>query len=276
MTLFVSPMSHYDCVLPVDFERLQDVVLPAWIEFIAGERAPRDFADEFVPWQVGVADSEYWPEDSWLEPFDLAPDYIDWFRARSVTEWNAEAMRREVGPSMTSDSLPWCADDLLTLAIKQSCAVEIPGESAFPELEFYNRLHEPPRVQVAGTKNRFWFLEELYDWDWKQCEWLYLVRRKGVIEESAYDLLEKLFFNIRIFPGTEPMKKSLVWKASDESQIPGFLTREETRELAYALPQLNAAIVNTQDKSWKFEQFADVLLRSARCDAGLVTLFSGL
>ncbi len=270
-------MSHYDCVLPVDFERLRDVVMPAWIEFIAGERAPRDFADEFAPWQVGVADRNYWPENNWLEPFDIPAPYIEWFRARPMAEWIAEDVRCDVEDLLTSPSLPWCATDLLALAIKQSCAVELPGQCPSPNAEFYNRLHDPPFVQVTGTKTPFRFMGELYEMAWQQTKNFYAIKRKGIVEERTYAPLERLCFNVRYFPGTWwLMKESLVWKSSDELQLSGFLTPEETGELAERIAELKGATRPMKNELWDFDLFPDCVRRAADCQAGLVTIFGGL
>lgn len=278
-------MSHYDCVLPVDFERLSLEVMPAWLDFIAGEREPRVFANEFAPWQVGVGDLEdYWPEDPWQEAFDLPPAYIEWFRNHEMTQWKTDAIRADLSGLLTDKSLPWCADDLLMLAIKQSSAIELPGFNQFEPsgiepftwMRFYGRLHDPPFVQVVGTKNRFHFLEELYVFKWENPQPFYSCVRKEVVSAETYGLLERLFLSVRAFPGANLNAKPLTWNCGDDGSLMGFLTPDETQNLAERIPELDAVLTHLKYKPFAFALFTDRLERAARCGAGLVTLFDGL
>ncbi len=277
-------MSHYDCVLPVDFERLSSVLMPAWLDFIAGKYEPRAFADEFAPWQVGVGDIEYWSEDNWQEKFEISSLYIEWFRQRDITEWKTDTVRTDLGEALNKSSFAWCAEDLLMLAIKQTCAVEVSGVDPFEPtgikaltpFRFYENLHYPPFVQVVGTKNGFRFLHQLYEFTWEKSNYLYTCVRKQLVSAETYELMEKLFLSVRAFPGTQLMRSSLVWPSADDSHLTGFLSPVETQELSAKIPEIEGLLSKEFDEFWPFDLFADRLQRAASCGAGLVSLFSGL
>jgi hypothetical protein len=57
------------------------------------------------------------------------------------------------------------ATDLLINAVVQHAGVVLPGRDRFsssPYDGFYSKLHDYPEIQVAGTKNMYFFLDALF------------------------------------------------------------------------------------------------------------------
>jgi hypothetical protein len=143
--------------------------------------------------------------------------------------------------------------DRLGEAILLHASVNVGGRDVFasqPWDGYYSRLHRPPHVQVAGTKNRFHFLAAFFDVPEEPVTGgvpeltrpVYRYRRKTAGDRRWEELLEFLFLGFRTFPGVEVLSAARGWPAYDDPWIAGYLLPEEVKELASLLGQVGGSV----------------------------------
>lgn len=268
-------MSHYDAVLPIRFEVVRDQILPQWLDVLDNQLSLRDFAAKWS--HLPSRDELMFGQKEWEYQFKSTQGYTDWFRSRPLENW----LRRQVP---TPSPSAWFSDEFLALALLNGASALLPPtpEDPFPSNDseiYYGRSHNPPFALVAGTKNRFYFLEAFFShchdegqrYNSSSCH-----RKTGAPPEIC-DLLERLFFGERVLPGTSFLARSPAWRSSDDPYFAGFLVPDETARLAELLPLFDQPLSEDQQADdTLFPLFKDRVQRAAQCKAGLVTLFGML
>ncbi|MBL0218934.1 MAG: hypothetical protein IPQ07_34325 [Myxococcales bacterium] len=163
-------------------------------------------------------------------------------------------------------------------AIRFSTSVDLAGDDPFEDDGYYARLHDAPYCQVAGTKNRFHFLDALFTTTWRPERRVYDYAARPVVAPPLRDLLDALFLSTRTFPGIQVLDRNATWPGYDDTWFQGLLAPQEVGRLASCLDeiaQLEAAR-DTDDQDELFPLFADRVRRAAAEGLALVTLHNGL
>jgi hypothetical protein len=300
-------MGDYHAVVPTDWNALTRTILPAWCEALSGRSPVRPFARRFAPGMAAWLD-EVWPALDAItaeneiskdqpaaigEPFDItwerwrrrSGDYladIGWMGPTHVLTAAALHRSREHQRMEQLDAATlgvW----FLMEAIRRHGAVELAGEDA-DGLDrsdgYYARLHanswsEGACVKVAGTKNRYRFLDAAFKFDWDGAQG-YAYRCEPLMDgsPSLVDHLAALFLSVRAFPGTSQLTPPMTWPAVSDAALVGYLAPGEVRELAAHLAWLGGTPAAIDDHL--FPLFADRVQRSAAAGLALVTFYSGL
>lgn len=263
-------MSSYNCVMPVDWQRLWSQLVPAWLDLLAARIEPAAFRARWLP---------HGSEDPAPIEADGSYRVPDWYLALFA--------QRPLSPPYASDALqalpgaePWRwpapseADEFLLLdAIHQSIAVDLPGQDRFAgDPHGVSRYHGGCK-QVAGTKNLFPFVRGAYDVDWKPEQWLYsCVRRPGLGHARLFELLEALLFYRRTLPGDSIVAHAPSWPGGDGLSYAGYLAPAEVAELSLELKRWRTA---DTEGDLLFELFADRVSRSADAGCGLLAIHAG-
>jgi len=265
-------MSSYSCVVPVDWKTLWAEVVPAWLSVLDGSQAPASFYDRYVPEGIEYAD-EYLkdvlsaPADFLLQfPKDnLSPPYSRdalWQTGRSSSFLHKTDLH----------SFPF----LLELAIKQTAAVDLPGDDPFPG-DFYGSMRTgagPRKIQIAGTKNSFHFLGWAFDISWQRELLRYIYSRKPAeCSPPLHGLFEALFLYERVLPGAWFPDCSPTWPSHDDFSIAGYLSPDEVTLLRDELAQWS---VSRDTEGTLYIHFVDRVTRAAQNGLGLITLHGGL
>jgi hypothetical protein len=168
--------------------------------------------------------------------------------------------------------------DFLFDAIKQTASEELQGEDLFaqqPWNGFYSRLHEEPFVQVAGTKNRFHWMNVLFEeTGYHQGQGYYSFRRNEKVESVLSNLMSLLFLAERTLPGVWVFGPPLSWPACDDTSLQGYLAPREVEKLADRLGRLESLTREQDDEL--FPIFTDRVKRAADTGLGLITMHGGL
>ncbi len=261
-------MSSYDCVIPVSWQRLHDVVLAQWYLVLEGKREGKSYVEEF------------------------APDYLEMFRGYDE-KWNLKAPQeylqsldwplksQEVDVDVLRKSLPHIRDteiethsrSILTEAISRRAAEDLPGHDAFTDEKFYGRSHTSPEVQVVGFKSRFRSLEKFFLFEWISGESVYKISPRATFDTEFTSLLSDLFFATRSFVGIYLLHESSTWPASDDVLIQGYLAPNEVVRLSSYLHLFEQ---ETDDTYHITNLFVDRIRRAADNGLGVVTLHQGL
>lgn len=262
-------MSCCSCVVPVDWDILWGRVVPGWLDVLSGVTTQREFYDEFVP--LGNEDAQYIMGLD--QPLRTPEGYLSLFKHASDEPVLASAVAGTLAYADFAKSVD-CFDStfLLSLAIKHSAAVDLPGPDAFADDLWLAHLTEP-RVQVVGTKNDFKFLEIHFEQEWKERDGNYRYRRKAGRDPAFQQLLEFLFLYVRAFPGSWIHAPSSCWPGSDDYSIAGYLSPAEVRALSQAI---RGWTENDNDGWNPAELFVDRVVRAAESQLGLITLHAGL
>lgn len=288
-------MGAYHAVVPVSWSRLIEVVVPAWVDTLLGRRTMASFAQALAPHVPGQISR------SWRE-VDLA--------SRLPAGWQAARYLQDIGwtartPFVAADQLRASAlhgelersgvaedgAEALCEAIASSASVDLAGADPFadhslPHSEYYDadhfrwyaRLHDAPRCQVAGTKNRYHFLEDLFTATWHDKRWVYDYAARPFVDSALRELIEALFLSTRAFPGTWILDRNSTWPACNDRRIQGLLTPGEVRRLVPYLDEIARleAALELDDRNELFPLFADRVRRAADQGLALVTLYDCL
>jgi hypothetical protein len=282
-------------VVPVSWSRLTEVVVPAWVETLLGRRTMASFGEEFAP-REAKAIRGWWRQvdlQSQLPASWSAPRYlqdIGWAASTpfvTADRLRASGLHRELERSGLAEICTHALCD----AICFSASVELAGADRFEDhslphcelfdashFRWYARLHDAPRCQVAGTKNRYHFLEDLFITTGQQRRRVYDHAARPFVDPALRDLLEALFLSTRAFPGTWVLDRNATWPAADDLRFQGLLAPAEVRRLVPYLDdiaQLEAAL-DLDEQHELFPLFADRVRRSADQGLALVTLHDGL
>ena len=261
-------MSSYDCVIPVSWQRLHDVVLAQWYLVLEGKREGKSYVEEF------------------------APDYLEMFRGYDE-KWNLKAPQeylqsldwplksQEVDVDVLRKSLPHLRDteiethssSILTEAISRHAGEELPDHDTFADEKFYGRSNTFPKVQVAGFKSRFRALEKFFLFDYTREKYAYKVSPRAGFDAEFVSLLSDLFFATRSFVGIYLLHESSTWPASDDVSIQGYLAPHEVVRLSSYLHFFEQ---QTDDTQYLANLFVDRIRRAADNGLGVVTLHEGL
>lgn len=265
-------MSQYGCVVPVDWTAVCFTVLPRWLEVLDGQRPAEDFASHF-----GL---EHRFERQQVR---FPPDYvgdIGWSQAHLPLDTSRVRMSKAHRFAHTLGCTE-AGTDLLGEAIVLHASVNVGGRDVFasqPWDGYYSRLNRPPHVQVAGTKNRFHFLEAFFDVSEEPVTGevpeltrpVYRYHRKSADDRRTEELLELLFLGFRTFPGVEVLSAAPAWPAYDDPWIAGYLVPEEARELASLLGQIGGSVDIRENGFELFPLFDDRVRRAAAGGSGLI------
>lgn len=271
-------MSSYDCVLPIDFNCFENVLLPGALRVLAGELNIRDFVAAYIP----KPNEDYIDEYCLSRSYVCVPAYVNLFRS-PIESWSVKNIASTSAYSEHVDCVTaaanrseWilsCWDMIFTFAVQQRCAIDVMSNINDTHNGAYTHLDNFSEVSVAGAKNGWRFLHELYDFEWLSEKHVYQYRRRRSAPDELFDLLENLFLGMRCLPALFPAQLPPSWPAYDNISFQGYLFPQEVRALAAYIPEMREAAKSDDEL---FPVFADIVQRSADCGAGLITIQSGL
>ena len=270
-------MGSYSAVVPVSWSQLTEIVVPAWIDVLAARRTLQSFAEDFarIPMIAAAPDYRYpWFPDDWDIPAAYLAE-VGWTSRRpflAADQLRASPIHGELHRRGFTDA----GTQALCRAIHVRASVELAGCDAFDDGDFYSyygRMHHPPEIQVAGTKNRYYFLEKLFVATPRLEVCGYDFVAQPFVDPALRELIEALFLSTRALPCTWILDRNSSWPGSNDSRLQGLLTPAEVRRLASHLDELSR-IVGTDDRL--FPLFADRVRRSADQGLALVTLYDQL
>jgi hypothetical protein len=290
-------MSSYHAVVPVSWSRLTEVVVPAWVETLAGRRTLASFAKEFAPTRAQYL-IEVWQEVErmarWPAGWKLTASYLEdigWVPGAPFIAADclrASAMHGELDRFAIAEA----GTSALCHAILCSASVDLAGDDRFANysiahhayydakfFRYYARLHESPRYQVAGTKNAYRFLANLFTVTWQQQERRqYDYTARPFVDPTLRALLDALFLSTRSFPGLEVLDRNGTWPGSDDMRLQGLLSPAEVRQLPRYLDDIVGldAARDLDEQDQLLPLFADRVRRAADQGLALVTVHAGL
>ncbi len=257
-------MSAYGVVIPVSWRRLWDRVLTDWCGVMAGTTSLRSFCGAYAP-----------AEAEWLEtiPQVIPAGYLDSIGWQTdAGPLLASALRASpIHAQLEGSGIAEAGGEFLSSAIKAVAGADIASTGRFDA--YYARLHEEPRRQVAGFKNRPYFLEALFSFSYDRQAALYRCRSTLGKSNCLCSLLSKLFLSVRTFPGVRVLSESMAWPAFDDLRVVGYLVPEEVCELAERLGLIDSL---SEKGDRQLPLFVDRVECSAQAGYGLVAIHSGL
>ncbi|WP_457329554.1 hypothetical protein [Rhizobacter sp. P5_C2] len=259
-------MSSYSCVVPLDWQALWERVLPAWLAVRAGAMPAGEFYAKYVP--AGDAYGDLLTDD-----FSAPADHLALFNSPLQPPY----LRIDLRDSSQRTGFLKVADSgvyLLAAAITQTAVVNLPGNDPFAD-DVFGGLRDPSGLkQVAGTKNRYAFLEAAFDVRWEpQRLSYYAYSRREEAPPRLQELLESLFLYERVLPGCWFAPQSPAWPGFDDLSFAGYLSPVEVIALRDQLTSWEGASV-VEDPL--FPIFADRVNRAAMHELGLLTVHDGL
>lgn len=164
---------------------------------------------------------------------------------------------------------------LLEAAIKQSAAIDLPGIDPFAGDCYASTAVRSGDKQVAGTKNRYGFLEHAFEVNWLPTSSHYVyVRRAEAATEALHELLEALFLYERAIPGCWTVSEPApVWPGFDDVDIAGYLSPAEVASLKRELDGWHPEGIGDDSI---YSLFLDRVRRTAAIGGGLLTIHAGL
>lgn len=261
-------MSSYSCVVPIDWPLLWDEIVPAWLSVLSGSLEASAFYASYVP-----AGDEYGDllSESYAAPRDylslfttpLHPPYFD-------TELRITGKCAAFHRVADSTASPY----LLEAAIKQTATVNLTGLDPY-DGNYYASTNDPSGTkQVAGTKNRYPFLEGAFEivWQPQMHHYTYSRRHQGATARLQ-ELLESLFLYLHVIPGTWFPSSPTTWPGYDDLSFAGYLSPSEVKVLQEELALWEVPDLETD---MTFLVFIDRVRRAAESDLGLLTIHAGL
>ena len=267
-------MSSYEAVVPVSWSRLTEIVLPAWTDVLAHRRSMESFGREFAPdhWET------YARYNGPIPTWDAPTTYLEDVQWRSGMPFlPADHLRRSAQHAAIQPS--WLTEDATQLLCRAiiGTASELAGPDTVdaPYNGFYNRLHEPPHPQVAGTKNQYHFLSAFFQITWERESSGYRHVARPSVDSELVALLEALFLSTRSFPGMWCLcAENGMWPGYDDASFQGILTPREVGRLAVHLAAMDPRAIAAHDELYLL--FVDRVRRAAEQGLGLVTLHAML
>jgi hypothetical protein len=261
-------MSSYSCVIPVNWSLLWVEVIPAWLAVLAGSVDASAFYARYVPagdvYGDLLSESYAAPRD-YLSLFTtpLHPPYFD-------VELRFTGKCAEFHRVADSTASP----HLLEAAIKQTAGVNMSGLDPYAGLHYASTNDAYGAIQVAGTKNRYPFLEGAFEVMWQQQmhHYTYSRRQQGATSRLQ-GLLESLFLYLRVIPGTWFPSSPNTWPGYDDLSFAGYLSPSEVKVL---LEELVLWEVPHLETDLTFLLFVDRVRRASESGLGLLTIHAGL
>ena len=259
-------MSSYSCVVPVDWHLLWEDVIPAWLSLLAGSITPSEFYARYLPagdMYGDLLEDDYAAPARYLSlfPAPLHPPY-----SRAKLHEDAEYPKYCEAP----DSIAY----LLEEAIKQSAAVNLTGDDPYAGDYYASTDARFTARQVAGTKNRYAFLETAFEVNWcPETSHYSYSRRKDGTSAQLQELFESLFLYQRVIPGVWSPSESPIWPGYDDLSFAGYLSPGEVARLWDEMSRWES---HTAVEDELFPLFTDRVKRAAESDYGLLTIHAGL
>jgi hypothetical protein len=254
--------------------------MPAWCALIQHRNTRCQFTEQHIARQDEVL-------AQWVTEFDrqyaeIPVTYLQEIGWNSKVEILSADLVREskTHKCLAGKGIIDTTTALFSAAIKQSASVRLSGEDPFADdrlFSYYGCVDNG--VQVAGTKNQFYFLESVFtvkwlgaEHQWKSSE--YQFQEKGTVSQEISELLRCLFLAKRTFPAIHTCEAGNRWPGTDDKTIQGYLTPEEVNRLSEILPGISSLKAARDDEL--FPLFSNRVQRAASQRFGLVTLFAGL
>ena len=261
-------MSSYSCVIPVNWSILWGAVIPAWLSVLSGSLEASAFYAKNVPSEDEYGDllnASYAAPSDYLSLFatPLHPPYFD-------VELQRTGKCAEFRLVADSTASPY----LLEAAIKQTAAVDLAGLDPYAHLHGASTTGFFGAKQVAGTKNRYSFLEGAFEVLWQpQMHHYHYSRRHEGTTIRLQELFESLFLYLRVIPGTWFPASPATWPGYDDLSFAGYLSPSEVKVI-----QEELTLWKTPDlaEDVTFMLFKDRVRRAAESGLGLLTIHAGL
>jgi len=290
-----ATMSSYHAVVPVSWSRMTEVVVPGWVEALLGRRTLASFAEEFAPNDaefVTAVRQDVDRKPPWPAGWQLSPRYLEDIGWTPGTPFVAADRLRASALHGELDRFGLAEVGTIAVchAIRFSASVELAGADRFENyslnseyldarhFRYYARLHDAPRCQVAGTKNRYHFLDDLFTATYRRERSVLDCAARPFVAPALRDLLEALFLSTRAFPGIQVLDRNATWPAHDDTRFQGLLAPAEVRRLVPYLDDIARleAALDLDEQHELFPLFADRVRRAADQGLALVTLHNGL
>ena len=248
--------------------------MASWLDLLSGNITPLDFYTRHVPFGDELIEGG---DLNLPDRMQMPSDYLELFTDRRGRGWETAPIRESPAYRKFEPRLELSDIMLFAAAVKQSCAVEVPGPDRFafePYNGFYSRLMDRPHTQVAGTKNRFYFLQGIFTFDGSPSDRCYRLFPKDGMSHSDFALLESLFLYRRTLPGVWLPSQVPSWPASDDLTFTGYLAPAEVQALSEIIENFNSAADEEDDDL--FPLLVDRVQRAAGAELGLITIHGGL
>lgn len=259
-------MSSYSCVVPVNWKLLWEEVIPSWLSLLSNTATPAEFYARYVPagdMYGDLLEDHYFAPAKYLRLFDtpLHPPYC-----RAKLHETADCREYCQAP----DSISY----LLEVAIKQSASVNLIGDDPYTGSYFASTDGGSVKIQVAGTKNQYSFLEAAFEVNWnaETKHYEYSRRSKGT-SAQLQELFESLFLFQRVIPGTWFPSESPIWPGYDDLSFAGYLSPIEVECLWTEMMHWEGCSTVEYDL---YPLFVDRVKRAATSGLGLLTIHAGL
>jgi hypothetical protein len=265
-------MSSYDCILPIDWNKFRNKLVPLWLDVLKGNFTWQHFL-ELTSTQI---DSEIFQEaDSLTAPTGYL-DEIGW--KEEIHVFHASGLRTSLlHRNYIGGDRGFWAEQYFYSATKQFAGANLAGADPYkhsPYDGYYSSLHCKPFIQVAGTKNGYRFMEGLFDIEWNEPLHVYKHHAKLGVDHTLISLLTSLFLSERSVPGINVLQVESAWPAFDDPILQGYLTPKETECLAQLIERLQS--FESVQKDDLFPLFKDRVTRAAEKQLGLLTLQASL
>jgi len=271
-------MGSYDCVIPISWPLLKGEVLPAWSEVLKGQRTCVSFCNEFIHGHDDRLIAISWCDE--VKGMRLPSNYLEsigW--SSEIDILSADRLRDSSVHRSVQQAIQGWGDYALCQAIQSSASVELSGIDPFVEdrhISYYGSLCDLPKVQVAGTKNGFQFLEVFFTRVYHRYpNPFYTFINKGRINDEVVELLGALFLSLRSFPGCTVTEEAWSWPAYDDCRIQGYLSPDEVPLLVRHLVEI-ASLHPEVYEDELFPLLQNRVQRAAEEGLGLVTMVDSL
>jgi hypothetical protein len=257
-------MSSYSSVVPVDWIRLWNDVLPAWLSVLSGSMDPSLFYAKYVP--------EGDPYGDLLDERYIAPpDYLSLFGKPLSPPYSRHALHDsgKCADFLATADLS-ASPYLLTAAIEQTAAVKLSEDDPHAS-NFFASIRTPSDLkQAAGTKNLYAFLEAAFDvrWNAPKHHFNYSRRQDSGSSAQLHELLEALFLYQCGLPGAWFPLESPTWPGYDDLSFAGYLSPIQVEHLRDELAAWDAA----PHANPLFALFLERVQRSSDSGLGLITI----
>lgn len=217
-----------DCiVMPLDWNALTKVLVPAWIDVIQGRMPVAEFGKRFIrhPEELGFPEGEL--VSGVLEVDQAYLISIGW--SDSKIPFSTEKVRKSAQhEQLEKEARIEFSNNLMLEAMAQSfCA---PITSKLPERPGIQCLFGEPKQRVSWTKNSYAFLTDLYES--KRVKEARVFQLKPETPHDLANGLGNLFLGERTFPALTIERHRFGYPANDGGPwLLGYLSPLETEQL---------------------------------------------
>ncbi len=283
-------MGHYHCVIPIDWDVWCNNFVPAWTDLLTKKIT----LDEYIKKQIPFIDPS--SEDIYYDKREIMPMqnlYLD-FYPEEIKEiwhhltpayitsigWNGQSpflrssllRNNELHRHLDEVGICDCLVAFFYAALKRTAGFIFDKRTYahFKATGYYATLGP---LCIGGAKNRFRFLEEVFDRGYLQQHKAKKYKVENNIAPHTADILANLFASRRTLPGIPLPSKYYLPSFGNGFTFHGIITPEEVKRLAAGLSQLEKHLAKEQYLLGS--DVSELIRYSAKYNVGLVTLGDG-